>query len=45
MFPASKVVAAVGAFLLVCILAITVVVAKSVVDLDRPAYPIPIENR
>ena len=45
MFPASKVVAAVGAFFLVCILAITVVVAQSLTDLDRPAYPAPIENR
>jgi hypothetical protein len=45
MFPASKVMAAIGAFALIMILAVTVVVAQSIVDLDRPAYPAPIENR
>lgn len=45
MFPASKVMAMIGGFFIVCMLAIIVVVAQSAVDLDRPAYPVPIENR
>ena len=45
MFPASKIAAAWALFALICILAVTVVTAQSLVDLDRPEYPVPIENR
>lgn len=36
---------ALGLFMLVCALVLTVVVSMSFRDLDRPEYPVPVENR
>lgn len=45
MFASSKIGAAWAAFGLVCMLVIAIVVSMSFADLDRPQYPIPVENR
>jgi hypothetical protein len=45
MNPSSKIMAAWATLLLAAILALTVVVSMSFADLDRPEYPIPVENR
>lgn len=45
MFASSKIGTAWAAFVLVCMLVIAIVVSMSIADLDRPEYPIPVENR